>query len=111
MARPRTGSFTLELPLHYQVLRLERTCERVGLGPATVYRLMQDGEFPRQILLGGNSRGWLEHEIDDWIEQRIKARDNGTDAEARINPNIGRGRPRKNTLASIEGEASEPRAA
>jgi prophage regulatory protein len=85
----------LTLPIRYRALRLAATCDRVGLTPPAVYRLMQLGLFPRQILLGGNSRGWLEHEINEWLEQRIKARDEGTDADARVNPNIGRGRPKR----------------
>ena len=96
----------MTLPIRYRVLRLEATCDRVGLTAPTVYRLMQLGQFPRQILLGGNSRGWLEHEINAWLEARIKARDEGTDADARVNPNIGRGRPKKADAAPIESELS-----
>jgi prophage regulatory protein len=33
------------------------------------------GAFPRRIRLGINSVGWLEDEIDTWIEQRTAERD------------------------------------
>jgi hypothetical protein len=31
--------------------------------------------FPRRIKLGPNSVGWLAEEIDEWIEDRVAARD------------------------------------
>jgi prophage regulatory protein len=30
--------------------------------------------FPRHIRLGGRSVGWLEHEVDAWIERRMSER-------------------------------------
>jgi prophage regulatory protein len=30
--------------------------------------------FPRHIRIGGRSVGWLEHEVDAWIERRMSER-------------------------------------
>jgi prophage regulatory protein len=88
-----------------RVVRLATACHRTGLTAPTLYRLMQLGQFPRSILLGGNSRGWLDHEITAWLKERIAARDSGTDADRRINPNIGKGRPKQ--PGAEPGEAAD----
>jgi prophage regulatory protein len=89
-----------------RVVRLATACHRTGLTAPTLYRLMGLGLFPKSILLGGNSRGWLDHEITEWLKERIVARDSGVDADRRINPNIGKGRP-KQPGAGPKEEAEE----
>ena len=42
-----------------------------------IYDAMGRGEFPRQVKLGGRSVAWVESEVQDWIEARIAARDQG----------------------------------
>ena len=38
-------------------------------------RLEKAGEFPKRVQLSPNRVAWVESEIDDWIAQRIAARD------------------------------------
>jgi prophage regulatory protein len=38
-------------------------------------RLIKAGKFPPPIALGDNRVGWIESEIEDWLLQRIAARD------------------------------------
>lgn len=61
-----------------RVLR-RREVERItGLGRTQIYSLMAEGQFPRCFPLGpeGKSRsvGWLESEIQEWIEARAATR-------------------------------------
>lgn len=54
------------------VIRLPQVQERTGLSRSTIYSLIRDGEFPKQIRLHGRkSVGWVEAEVDKWIEERI----------------------------------------
>ena len=55
------------------ILRRPQVEARTGLSRSTIYARIQDGTFPRPILLGSRAVGWLEHEIDDWLDQRLKA--------------------------------------
>ena len=55
------------------ILRLPATCERTGKSRSSIYQGIPDGTFPRPIKLGPRSVGWLEDEIDAWIQQRIEA--------------------------------------
>jgi prophage regulatory protein len=41
-----------------------------------IRRLEKKGEFPLHINLGGGRIGWVESEIDDWIKNKIRERDN-----------------------------------
>ena len=54
------------------ILRLKDVRYRTGLSRSTIYLRMNEDEFPRHISLGGRSVGWIEAEIDAWIDSRIK---------------------------------------
>jgi prophage regulatory protein len=45
-----------------------------------VRRLEKEGRFPRKISLGGQTKGWLESQIDAWFEERAATR-NGAASE------------------------------
>ena len=41
--------------------------ERTGLSRSTIYAKIAEGTFPRPVSLGARAVGWLESEIDAWI--------------------------------------------
>lgn len=43
-----------------------------GLSRSTIYRLMAQGEFPKNHRLSPNCVGWDERDIKDYNENRIK---------------------------------------
>lgn len=54
------------------ILRLPHVRSRTGMATSSIYDRMATGDFPSQIKLGrGRAVGWLEHEIDAWLEQQI----------------------------------------
>lgn len=54
-----------------RILRLKQLEIRTGLSKATLYKLIKAGEFPAQKQLGLRSVGWLENDVNAWIESRI----------------------------------------
>lgn len=62
-------------PRPNRFLRLPEVKSRVGLGTARIYELMAEGEFPRPYKLSLKAVGWLESQVDAWINCRIAARD------------------------------------
>ena len=54
----------------HTILRLPAVKARTGLSTPTIYRLMASGHFPAQKQLGPRSVGWLESDIQGWIEAR-----------------------------------------
>ena len=55
-----------------RILRLPDVKQRTGLSRSTIYALIKDELFPKHISLGARAVGWLESEVDTWIEDRIK---------------------------------------
>lgn len=54
-----------------KILRLTAVKERTGLSRSGIYSMMTQGIFPRSISLSMRSVGWIEEEIDAWINQQI----------------------------------------
>ena len=54
------------------ILRLNDVKKRTGLSRSTIYLNVKEGLFPEPISLGLRSVGWLESEVDQWINQRVK---------------------------------------
>ncbi|MFK5949178.1 MAG: AlpA family transcriptional regulator [Methylococcales bacterium] len=57
--------------MKHLILRLPAVKECTGLSRSTIYLMMSKKQFPLPISLGDRAVGWLEEEIDNWIEQRI----------------------------------------
>jgi prophage regulatory protein len=54
------------------ILRRKQVEARTGLSRSTIYLRISEGVFPKPISLGARAVGWLESEIDSWLEQQIK---------------------------------------
>ena len=54
-----------------RLMRLHEVVQLTGVSRSTIYRWMANGEFPKQISLGGKTVAWLESDVDDWIQLRI----------------------------------------
>lgn len=52
-------------------IRLPEVLERTGLSKSWIYRLIGRDEFPSPIKLGGRAIGFIESEVDEWIDQVI----------------------------------------
>lgn len=55
-------------------LRLPSVLERTGLTRSTTYQLIKAKDFPSPVNIGPRAVGWVEDEIDDWIDGRIARR-------------------------------------
>jgi prophage regulatory protein len=57
--------------------------DRICMSKTQMYRLINAGEFPRPLPIGRHRVGFLESEINAWIEARLRLRDEGVGAEMR----------------------------
>ncbi|MGB8477673.1 MAG: AlpA family transcriptional regulator [Acidobacteriaceae bacterium] len=57
-----------------KILRLPDVKARTGLSRSTIYLRLAEGSFPRPVSLGARSIGFVEAEIDAWVDERIRAR-------------------------------------
>jgi len=44
--------------------------EKLGISSTTLWRMIQRGEFPAPIQISPRRVGWLEEDVDQWIEKR-----------------------------------------
>lgn len=56
-----------------QILRIHDVKARTGLSRSTIYSRIAEQRFPQSVPLGSaHVVGWLEGEIDLWIEERVR---------------------------------------
>jgi prophage regulatory protein len=61
-----------------RLIRLAEVRRRTGLSTSSIYLGMQRGEFPRRVRITGSVIGWIEREIEEFIVNRIAAREQHT---------------------------------
>lgn len=61
----------MSIEIKERILRLPEVLDRIGMKRSSLYKRVNDGEFPRQISLGGRAVGWYESEVEAWINARL----------------------------------------
>ena len=62
---------------HNILMKLPEVKELTTLSSATIYRLIDKGEFPKQIKITERSSAWSVEEIYSWFEAKKDARNGG----------------------------------
>jgi prophage regulatory protein len=57
------------------ILRVAQVKARTGLSRSSIYNFIKAGRFPQSVLLGARAVGWLDHEVDAWLESRCAGAD------------------------------------
>ncbi len=57
---------TLESPT--RIITLKELCARVPYSAVQIWRLEKTGNFPRKVQLGPNRVGWVEDEVEEWLQ-------------------------------------------
>lgn len=53
-----------------RLLRLPEVEHLTALKKSSLYRLIQEGKFPRGIRLSARATAWSEKQVCDWVEER-----------------------------------------
>ncbi|RLA77547.1 MAG: AlpA family transcriptional regulator [Epsilonproteobacteria bacterium] len=53
------------------LIRIIKVMEKTGLAKSTIWWMISNDKFPKQIKLSPRVSVWKEIDIDDWIEQQI----------------------------------------
>lgn len=52
-----------------RVIRIREVISRTGLSRTSIFlKCKNDPDFPKSVLLGEKAIGWLEHEVDGWLD-------------------------------------------
>jgi len=73
MTNSNQSKFLSTLYSNDRVLRWPEVKHRVGICRSHVHYLVTQGKFPAPIKLSERASGWLEHEINEWLENRVSA--------------------------------------
>ncbi|SBT11947.1 AlpA family transcriptional regulator [Vibrio celticus] len=65
-----------ELPTSSRLLRLKEVIQVTGISRSSLYKYLNEGQFPPPISLGARSVAWIDHEIQAWITTKMKQRSN-----------------------------------
>lgn len=57
------------------ILRLPAVIRRVGLSRSSIYSYQRAGIFPRAVKIGPHAMGYVEQEINDWINRAREGRE------------------------------------
>ena len=61
-----------------RIIKRTEVSNKTGISRSQLYSLIAEGKLPKPINLGGGrASGWVESEIDQWIDDRISERDSG----------------------------------
>ena len=58
-----------------RAIKLPKVKEITSLSNATIYRLIKQGAFPKQIKLSERTVVWNMDEIDNWLEEKMDTRE------------------------------------
>ena len=64
-----------------KIVKINAVKQQTHLSVASIYRLAKQGDFPKQMKLGVRASGWLQSEIDDWIQSRLNDRDSNIEGD------------------------------
>jgi prophage regulatory protein len=51
-----------------------------------ITQLEKAGKFPLHFKIGVRATGWVADEVDSWVEQRVRQRDEDTKAQSELVP-------------------------
>lgn len=62
--------------MSHRIIRLPSVIQKTGLSRSSIYLRIAQGDFPKSISLGVRAVGWLEQDIEQWLDERISASKN-----------------------------------
>ncbi|MGK0269546.1 MAG: prophage regulatory protein [Cocleimonas sp.] len=58
-----------------RLIKLKAVMDCTGLGRSTVYNYIAENQFPKPVSLGLRAVAWVASEVQNWILEKIEARD------------------------------------
>ncbi|MBV2130478.1 AlpA family transcriptional regulator [Arsukibacterium indicum] len=74
-----------------KLIKFKDVMLQTTLGRTTIYKYITEGTFPRPIKLGGRVVAWVESEVQEWIQQKIKQPPNWEEQERALERNTNYG--------------------
>ena len=56
-----------------RILSAKEVAEKTSFSTGHLRRLAKENKFPKPVQISENRSGWLEEDVNKWIESRIRA--------------------------------------
>lgn len=56
-----------------KLLKLQQVMEKTSLCSSSIYNLMKEGDFPKNISVMGKRKAWLESDVEEWMLKKLQA--------------------------------------
>lgn len=80
--KPAAQTLTAVISSHrssaLRFMRLTEVMQMTGLRKTTIYQLQSDGDFPQRVQITAHCVGWIESEVQAWLNQRVGSRQAAT---------------------------------
>ncbi len=83
-AQTLTNVISVERKSPLRFMRLTEVIRMTGLRKTTIYQLQADGEFPQRVQITAHCVGWIESEVQAWLNQRAGSREVAARLENRV---------------------------
>lgn len=54
-------------------LSLGQVMNKTTLCKSNIYKLMSNGEFPKNFTVSGKRKAWLESDVEEWMLSKLEA--------------------------------------
>lgn len=71
-----------ETPSKKRAMHIEEVLKKIGLGRSSLYLMVNEGRFPKPVKYNRAVR-WIDQEVEEWLENHMRARDAGQDGKDR----------------------------
>lgn len=58
-----------------RLIKITEVMAQTAVSHSSIYKYIKLGLFPKPVTQIGKSKAWIESEIQEWIMERIQARD------------------------------------
>lgn len=72
ISAPLSTDKLTEKPLEC-LIRIKEVCLLVGVSRSTIYRMVDEGSFPKPLDLGERFKAWQKKTVIDWINSHARA--------------------------------------
>ncbi|TDX23308.1 AlpA family transcriptional regulator [Modicisalibacter xianhensis] len=62
-----------------RLIKLKDVMYITGLARSTVYKYISEESFPKPVFLGKRNVAWVENEIEEWVLEKVRQRDEDGD--------------------------------
>ena len=62
-----------------KIIPINEVSKQTGISRRSIYNLLSNGLFPTPVQLTSRRVGWVQSEVDAWIEAKISQRDTSYD--------------------------------